>query len=133
MSHASMESPIGPLLLAGTSVVSTVYFRERPASNVAVADWVEDENPFKEVIRQLGAYFAGKLTEFDLPLVLKGTEFQLTRVEVTCRKFRTGKRSAMGSWLSVSVTPMRRVPLVWRMAQIPSHYYSVPPRDRKQR
>jgi methylated-DNA-[protein]-cysteine S-methyltransferase len=39
--------------------------------------WVEDKRSFKEAIRQLQAYFAGKLTEFELPLILEGTEFQL--------------------------------------------------------
>jgi methylated-DNA-[protein]-cysteine S-methyltransferase len=33
--------------------------------------------PFKDTIRQLRAYFAGELTEFDLPLSLIGTDFQL--------------------------------------------------------
>lgn len=39
--------------------------------------WNEDKKPFKEVIRQLKSYFAGKLKEFDVPLVLQGTDFQL--------------------------------------------------------
>ena len=38
--------------------------------------WVEDKKPLKEVVRQLKTYFEGKLTDFDLPLVLDGTEFQ---------------------------------------------------------
>ena len=40
-------------------------------------DWVEDAAPFKEAIRQLRAYFERKLKDFDVPLVLEGTEFQL--------------------------------------------------------
>lgn len=39
--------------------------------------WSEDQKPFKEVIRQLKGYFAGKLKDFDVPLVLHGTDFQL--------------------------------------------------------
>ena len=40
-------------------------------------DWTEDRAPFKEAIRQLEAYFEARLKDFDLPLVLDGTEFQL--------------------------------------------------------
>lgn len=44
--------------------------------------WKEDKKPFKEVIHQLKSYFAGKLKDFDVPLVLHGTDFQLL---VWCR------------------------------------------------
>src|SRR5271157_3673028 len=33
--------------------------------------------PLNEAVEQLAAYFAGDLTRFDLPLVLRGTDFQL--------------------------------------------------------
>jgi len=37
-----------------------------------------DEHPvLRETARQLTAYFAGDLREFDLPLVMKGTPFQI--------------------------------------------------------
>jgi methylated-DNA-[protein]-cysteine S-methyltransferase len=77
MTYTSMESPIGPLLLAGDERgLSLVYFvnGRRPKSP---RTWLEDEKPFKEVVRQLQAYFEGKLKHFELPLVLEGTEFQL--------------------------------------------------------
>lgn len=78
LAYTSMESPIGPLLLAGDERgLRLVYFvnGRRPMS--PRSDWVEDKKPFKEVIHQLDAYFEGKLQDFDLPLVLDGTEFQL--------------------------------------------------------
>ncbi len=78
LAYTSMESPIGPLLLAGDDRgLRLVYFvnGRRPMS--PRCDWVEDKKPFKEVIHQLDAYFEGKLQDFDLPLVLDGTEFQL--------------------------------------------------------
>ena len=31
-------------------------------------DWVESTRPFEEATRQFGAYFAGALRRFDLPL-----------------------------------------------------------------
>jgi methylated-DNA-[protein]-cysteine S-methyltransferase len=40
-------------------------------------DWVENAAPFKDVVRQLQAYFEGKRRKFDVPLILEGTEFQL--------------------------------------------------------
>jgi methylated-DNA-[protein]-cysteine S-methyltransferase len=38
--------------------------------------WRADPAPFAEVIRQLTAYFAGDLAEFDLDLAPRGTDFQ---------------------------------------------------------
>ncbi len=78
MTYTSMESPIGPLLLAGDERgLSLVYFVNGRRPKSPPRTWVEDKKPFKEVVRQLQAYFEGKLKDFDLPLVLEGTEFQL--------------------------------------------------------
>ncbi len=41
------------------------------------AEWQASQAPFREAIRQLKAYFDGKLRDFDLPLCPQGTEFQL--------------------------------------------------------
>ena len=46
------------------------------ARNPIPAEWVADVAPFRETIRQLDAYFAGELTEFDVPLAPDGTDFQ---------------------------------------------------------
>jgi len=78
VSYTTMKSPIGPLMLAGDEGgLRLVHFAtgRRPAS--PRREWIEDRTPFKEVIRQLESYFLGKLQDFDLPLVLDGTEFQL--------------------------------------------------------
>lgn len=77
----TFESPIGPLLLMsdGTSLTGlhTDNDKHRPAVR---PDWVRDDSvaPFARTIVQLRAYFDGALTEFDLPLALQGTEFQMT-------------------------------------------------------
>jgi len=71
-----MESPIGPLLLAGEQDgLRKISFPNRKEST---SDWREDAQPFRETARQLTAYFAGELREFDLPLRMEGTPFQLS-------------------------------------------------------
>ena len=81
--YTTIDSPVGPLLLAGDergllrvsfgTVSNGVGKRQR----FPKADWKEDKASFKELIRQLKAYFAGELQEFDVPLRLEGTGFQL--------------------------------------------------------
>ena len=41
-------------------------------------DWIYKEKPFAAVRQQLTEYFAGERREFDLPLKLSGTEFQMS-------------------------------------------------------
>jgi len=72
-----LESPVGRLLLAGTDAgLSLLAFGRgrRPAR--PAADWILAERPFAEAARQLRAYFAGRLREFDLPLGAEGTAFE---------------------------------------------------------
>jgi methylated-DNA-[protein]-cysteine S-methyltransferase len=77
MFYTEMESPVGPLLLAGDKdSLRFVSFGNSQRCLNPRPDWTEDKAPFGEVILQLRAYFEGKLKEFDLPLTLEGTEFQ---------------------------------------------------------
>lgn len=57
-----------------------------------MAGWVQDEyDPLiTETARQLEAYFAGRLTDFDLPLEMRGTPFQL-RVWQELRRIPYGR------------------------------------------
>lgn len=78
MIYTTMNSPIGPLLLAGDERgLRLLHFATGRMPKAPHRNWMEDRTPFKEVIRQLQAYFEGKLQDFDLPLVLEGTVFQL--------------------------------------------------------
>jgi methylated-DNA-[protein]-cysteine S-methyltransferase len=77
MFYFTIKSPVGRLLLAGDERgLRQVYFANGRRPKTPSRDWTEDKAPFRETIRQLGAYFEGKLQEFDLPLVVEGTEFQ---------------------------------------------------------
>jgi len=79
VSYTTIESPVGPLLLAGDSHgLRTLSFANSKRAERVHPDWKQDEAQFKEVIRQLRAYFSGKLRDFDIPLALEGTEFQLS-------------------------------------------------------
>jgi methylated-DNA-[protein]-cysteine S-methyltransferase len=76
--YATVESPVGPLLLAGdANALRCVSFESSKRAMSPPADWKQNRAAFAEVIRQLKAYFRGELKEFDLPLAMEGTEFQL--------------------------------------------------------
>ncbi|WP_326571977.1 methylated-DNA--[protein]-cysteine S-methyltransferase [Actinacidiphila glaucinigra] len=78
--HALIDSPVGPLTLVATGgVLSGLYMtaqRHRPPEESFGARRAPGESPFAPAAEQLGAYFAGGLTAFDLPLDLRGTPFQ---------------------------------------------------------
>jgi methylated-DNA-[protein]-cysteine S-methyltransferase len=92
----SMESPVGPLkVVASESAITAIEFATSghagaasPRSSMARAIAVaagrpvgerDDANPLLlEAVRQLRAYFAGELKEFELPLDPHGSEFQRT-------------------------------------------------------
>jgi methylated-DNA-[protein]-cysteine S-methyltransferase len=70
-------SPLGPLLLVGTGDALTSIWLPSGRDRIEPdPDWIESAQPFVEAVRQLDAYFAGRLRQFDLPLAPKGTAFQ---------------------------------------------------------
>lgn len=78
MRYHVMPSPIGDLLLGGDSAaLHLVHFQGGVRPIKPPPEWQRDERPFREAVRQLNAYFAGELKDFDLPLAPGGTAFQL--------------------------------------------------------
>jgi methylated-DNA-[protein]-cysteine S-methyltransferase len=78
-SYKIVASPLGPLqLVASDKGLAAVLWGEADQRRVRLRPLVEDrDNPFLiETERQLGAYFAGRLRTFTVPLDFKGTAFQ---------------------------------------------------------
>jgi len=76
--YTKVESPVGTLLLAGDErALHQISFENGNHIVTVPTEWKLGKSPFKEAIRQLNAYFGGELKQFDVPLSLAGTEFQL--------------------------------------------------------
>jgi methylated-DNA-[protein]-cysteine S-methyltransferase len=77
--HTVIDSPIGDLTLVGDDdglvALYMVQQRHRPGPETFGEP---DATAFDAVREQLGEYFEGTRTDFDLPLSLHGTPFQLT-------------------------------------------------------
>ena len=74
VSH-KIDSPVGPLLLTSDGDVLTELYMLDPGS--AEPSLPRDPGPFRSVVEQLDAYFAGELKEFTVPLAPAGSAFQL--------------------------------------------------------
>lgn len=77
MVYTLLDSPLGPLLIAGRDGELTCIGLPRGRSAVRPGpDWERNDGAWQEARRQLSAYFDGRLTEFDLALRPAGTPFQ---------------------------------------------------------
>jgi methylated-DNA-[protein]-cysteine S-methyltransferase len=74
--YRTIDSPIGLLTLAGRGSVLTNLRMVDQTYEPGRAGWSPDPGAFSTAIDQLEAYFAGELTDFDIELDLRGTEFQ---------------------------------------------------------
>ena len=75
--HSVIDSPLGPITLtAEDGVLAALWMTEHRHVRTDLGEEVDDCLPV--VREQLAAYFAGELTEFDVPLALHGTTFQRT-------------------------------------------------------
>lgn len=71
-----IDSPIGPLTLAGEDGKLRHLLMLDHAHAPVRTGWRRDDTAFADVVEQLGAYFAGDLMEFDLPYEMVGTDYQ---------------------------------------------------------
>ena len=96
MYYCYLTTPIGDLLLAGDdAALSLVAFPEGSMRRDPEPDWIYSEKPFANARQQLTEYFAGTRKDFDLPLSLAGTEFQL-RVLDELRRIPYGETTSYG-------------------------------------
>ena len=73
------DSPIGPLrIVARDGAITAIEFSPfRPPDTGQPLGFQQDDDPLlRRAVEQLAAYFAGDLTEFDLPLAPRGSTFQ---------------------------------------------------------
>lgn len=97
MYYCYCDTPIGELLLAGDeNALAMIGFPEGKMRREPEPDWIYKEKPFTEAIRQLTEYFDGERQEFDLPLRLSGTEFQLLVLE-ELRRIPYGETTSYGT------------------------------------
>jgi methylated-DNA-[protein]-cysteine S-methyltransferase len=78
--HTVVASPIGEITLVVTGDDLTGLYligqRHRPAQETFGRPGDPADEPFAATIAQLGEYFAGRRTRFDLPIAFHGTAFQ---------------------------------------------------------
>jgi len=76
MNYCYVDTSIGKLLIAGDhEAVHQIRFAPAAPEHT----WIESTTgPIQEAARQLKEYFAGRRTDFDLPLAPQGTGFQKT-------------------------------------------------------
>jgi methylated-DNA-[protein]-cysteine S-methyltransferase len=72
----TIDSPIGPLALAGHGHALTNLRMIDQTHEPSRTDWVPDNRAFPDAVEQLDAYFAGERSDFNLELSLMGSEFQ---------------------------------------------------------
>ena len=79
MYYCYLDTPIGELLLAGEDgALAMIGFPKGSMRRDPETDWIYNEKPLAKARQQLEEYFGGTRKEFDLPLRIKGTEFQVS-------------------------------------------------------
>ena len=90
------DSPVGRLLLAADEEgLRYLLFANGRAAVQPRPEWREDAPGLADAVRQLRAYFEGRLREFDLRLAPEGSPFQL-RVWQELRRIPYGETISYG-------------------------------------
>ncbi|MEM6707159.1 MAG: methylated-DNA--[protein]-cysteine S-methyltransferase [Pseudomonadota bacterium] len=75
--YAVLPSPVGDLVLSSDSeTLQQIWFTQGKGAAKVEDRWQRDDAAFAEAQRQLSAYFAGDLNQFELELEPRGTAFQ---------------------------------------------------------
>lgn len=94
--HIAFDTPLGPLTLVDEDgALCGVFFDDQRHAPPPAAFGDADPGGFAAAIEQFGAYFAGDLKTFDLPLAPNGSEFQL-RVWAALRDIPYGETRTYG-------------------------------------
>ena len=102
--HTLIDSPVGVLWASSVdSRITGLRFAATQRIEPGV-DWVAAPEPFEELRRQLGEYFAGKRREFSVDLEPTGTEFQM-RVWEALREIPYGRTATYGELASAIGRP----------------------------
>jgi methylated-DNA-[protein]-cysteine S-methyltransferase len=97
MNYTTVDSPIGELTLVGDEHgLAGLYMESQRYGPMRDPAWRHDPETLADAAEQLGQYFAGERTEFDLPLAPRGTEFQL-RVWGLLREIPFGETTTYGA------------------------------------
>jgi methylated-DNA-[protein]-cysteine S-methyltransferase len=103
--YGLLDSPVGPLLVAGDGHrLHLIRFATERRQGEPDAGWRRDDALFAEAFRQIGAYFAGDLTQFSLPLHQAGTTFQ-TKVWEAMRTIPYGETTSYGALAAMIARP----------------------------
>lgn len=96
LDYEVVESPIGPLLLAGRdATLEVLWFHHGRRPATIDPSWRLVPGAFAGVARQLAEYFAGTRTVFDIAVEPRGTEFQ-RRVWQALREIPYGQTISYG-------------------------------------
>ena len=97
MIYTTFDSPIGPLLIAGDGeMVHGLYMQDGRKPFRPRATWQRDDEAFADARAQLDEYFAGERREFDVPIALNGSDYQL-RVWRALREIPYGETTSYGA------------------------------------
>ena len=134
--YTTFDSRIDPILLTSDGEALTgLYMIEHKHGPEIAPDWVRSDEamPFAEAKRQLADYFAGTLTEFDLPLGAAGHGVSAARLGgvTTYRLWRNDLIRRTGAAHRAARQRPRRRACQW--AQPDLHRRALSPSDRRER
>ena len=96
MIYTTVDSPIGELLLVGEGdTLHGLYMQDGNRPFRPRATWQRDDSAFADAREQLAEYFRGERQEFDIPLALNGSDYQL-RVWRALQKIPYGETTSYG-------------------------------------